>query len=121
MDKLQIVRDLWSTMDEQNWDRLASYFSENAAIYWPNTREVFNVTQFVMINKEYPGSWKITVDRLIETKDQIISVVKVSMENHSFHAVSFFNFDAKKINQVVEYWGEDGLPPNWRAEVLKNE
>ncbi len=121
MNKVQVVSDFWSIMDKHNWEELASYFSDDATIYWPNTKEIFSVNQFVIVNKEYPGSWKIAINTLLEIENQVVSVVKVSMDKHSFHAISFFAFNVDKITRLEEYWSEDSSPPIWRKEVLDNE
>jgi hypothetical protein len=32
----------------------------------------------------------------------------------SFYAVTFFRLQNGKIYEIVEYWGENGTPPEWR-------
>ncbi len=110
---------LWNDMDRKKWQNLGRYFDDEAIINWHNTNESFSVAEFITVNSEYPGDWKIDIERLEERGNLVISVVKVQQQNReaiSFHAVSFFEFKAGKIIVLDEYWGDDGKAPQWRIE-----
>lgn len=119
--KKKLVTELWLCMNDQKWGELERFFTPDATIYWPNTREKFTVEDFILANSRYPGDWKIDIQRLEETGNTVISVVKVSMADAevSFHAVSFFEFSEvrQRIQRAYEYWGEDGEPPEWRKKL----
>ncbi len=115
----KIVLDLWGDLNRQNWDNLSSYFSETATINWHDSNERFSVDEFVFANSHYPGNWQINIEKLISIENIVISVVKVSLKESdiSFHATSFFEFENDKIKTLDEYWGEDGIPPQWRIDM----
>lgn len=116
---MEAVKGLWADMNAQNWAALAGYFTPDASIRWPNTREEFTPAEFVRVNSEFPGDWGIEVRRLDACGRDAVSVVQVRLlpQGPSFHAVSFFVFDETgKITELVEYWGDDGEPPQWRTE-----
>jgi len=120
MDRKAIVGNFWKIMDLQQWDNLANYLSEEIQVYWPNTNEVFNgMRNFIRANSEYPGNWKISVVKLMEIDDEVISVVEVHLDEASitFYATSFFKFVEDRIIKLTEYWGEVGEMPQWRKEL----
>lgn len=114
------IKSFWVCMDKQKWTELADYFSPSATIHWPNTGEVFDVQSFVLVNSQYPGNWRIGIERIEKMGDLIVTVVKVSDENQSLHATSFFEMDGDSIIKLQEYWGEDGPPPEWRRKLKLN-
>lgn len=118
MDIKNTISALWTDINNQNWNNLPRYFSDNAVINWHNTNESFSVKEFVIANSEYPGDWLINIKRLIEIDNLVISVVKVQLKGSdiSFHATSFFQFDNGKIQLLDEYWGNDTPPPQWRID-----
>jgi hypothetical protein len=104
----KIVHRLWSDIDARRWDNLPGYFSKKARIEWPNTGESFDAQGFRDVNSNYPGYWRVEIEKIIRAGRLVISVVKVSDNASSFHAASFFTFGSRKILSLVEYWGEDG-------------
>lgn len=118
MNNKEQVIALWNDMDKQNWYNIHSYFEDDAIINWNNTNERFNVEEFIRVNCEYPGDWRIEIERLECIESLVISVVKVELRNDdvSVHATSFFEFNNGKIKLLNEYWGDDGKAPQWRID-----
>ena len=119
MDYERLVHDLWQDIDNQAWHKLSKYFAPNAVISWPNTEECFTVDEFVLVNSKYPGSWQISIKKLITAGATVISVTKHTQKDSStsYHAVSFFEFEGDKIKVLDEYWGNDDEPPQWRIDI----
>ena len=119
MSNEQSVQALWNSINKQDWAALPAYFTDSAVIHWHNTNERFTVREFVLANSQYPGRWRIAIEKLLSVADTVISVVKVGLADGgaAFHAVSFFQFQEGKIAVLDEYWGDDGLPPQWRADM----
>lgn len=118
MDKKQFVINYWKDVACQNAESLKKYFLSDAVINWHNTNERFSVEEFIIANCEYPGKWCGDVERIEIINDLVISVTRVwSLEKgDSFHAVSFFEFKGDKISCLNEYWGDDGIAPQWRLD-----
>ncbi len=113
------IYDFWDAVIHQNAEQMKLFFHSDAVICWHNTNEKFTAEEFIEINCVYPGKWEGEVQRVEYINDLIITVVYIySAENVnlSFHATSFFRMEQDKIRFVDEYWGEDGEPPNWRAD-----
>lgn len=116
MDSAALAQALWADIGAQRWDALAAYFLPGALIFWHNTDECFTAEEFVRANREYPGNWRIEIERVHALADAAATAVRVyGPDGTSFHAASFFTFRHGKIVRLDEYWGDDGPAPEWRA------
>nr|WP_307991595.1 nuclear transport factor 2 family protein [uncultured Niameybacter sp.] len=119
MQHLQnIVQEFFKDVIKQDAYRLKSYFTIDARINWHNTNESFNVDEYIIANCEYPGEWCGEIERIEQIETLVISVARVWLQDMSasFHVTSFFEFKDDKIQQLNEYWGDDGLAPKWRQD-----
>ena len=117
MDKKQLVIEYWHQVARQDASTLRAYFAPDAIINWHNTNEQFSVDEFLVANCEYPGSWYGRVERIEVVSDDVlvaVAFVWTAEERLSCHAVSFFQFRGDKIVRIDEYWGDNGMPPEWR-------
>lgn len=108
----------WKAVLKQQPKEMKLFFKEDAFINWHNTNEHFTVDEFIRVNCEYSGKWDGEIER-IEKKDNVyITVVHVFSQNMelSFHVTSFIKTDNEKIASIDEYWGDDGLAPQWRLD-----
>lgn len=112
------INEYWKAALAQDANKMKDYFNENAYINWHNTNEHFTVDEFIRANCEYPDSWDGEVERIEEIGDVIITATHVYAINKplSFHVVSFIKVTDDKISSIDEYWGDDGLPPQWRLD-----
>ncbi|PRX16939.1 SnoaL-like protein [Orenia metallireducens] len=120
----KIVKKFWNCFDNGNFDETKKYLEANIIVRWPNTREIFrDRDSFVLVNKKYPGRWRIRIEKLISKGDEVVSVVKVESEDRvqSFYATSFFSFEDGLISEITEYWGNNGEPPEWRIKEKLSE
>lgn len=116
MDFDRFIQQYWLCIAAQEEEKLTNYFHENACIRWHNTNEQFNVAEFVRANCDYPGSWSGEVERIEQIGSTVITVTRVWTKEISFHVTSFFRMQAEKIKVLDEYWGDDGVAPQWRKE-----
>lgn len=112
------INEYWKVALAQDANKMKDYFNENAYINWHNTNEHFTVDEFIRANCEYPDSWDGEVERIEEIGDLIITATHVYAKNKplSFHVVSFIKVTDDKIRSIDEYWGDDGMPPQWRLD-----
>ena len=118
MNRKQIILDFWQDVANQNAINLRSYFLYNAIINWHNTNEQFSVEEYIRANCEYPGDWCGEVERIELVGNLGITATRVWLSDNSasFHATSFFEFVDDKIISLNEYWGDDGVAPQWRLD-----
>lgn len=118
MDSAALAQALWADIGAQRWDALAAYFLPGALIFCHNTDECFTAEEFVRANREYPGNWRIEIERVHALADAAATAVRVyDSDGTSFHAASFFTFRHGKIVRLDEYWGDDGPAPEWRRAL----
>ena len=119
LDRDQLIRAFWRAFDDADFDSAAEMMAPDAVVTWPCTGEVFRGrTNFIEVQRHYPGRWRIAVEKVIVAAKVVVTVVKVTPEGGekpSFHATSFFEFDdAGLIVAITEYWATDEEPPEWR-------
>ncbi|MDU5080091.1 hypothetical protein CIW83_05190 [Tissierella sp. P1] len=122
--KEYIVKKFWALMSDGMFDEVGELMEEDAYVWLPNTREVFKgKDKYINFNKKYPGRWIITLDKIFSKDEIVVSAVKVEAEDKSssFYATSFFTVKDSLISEIVEYWGDNGEPPQWRVEETLSE
>lgn len=74
---------------------------------------------FLAVNKNYPGTWRITILRIIAEGDQVASEVRVDIDGRTDYAVSFYELRDGKIIKETDYWPEPYQAPAWRAQWVE--
>jgi len=118
------IKMFWSYMSNAEFDKVGNLMCENAIVRLPNTREVFRGRDcYVNFNKKYPGRWIIKIETILSKTNNIVTAVKVSNENNqeSFYVTSFFKLKNNIIEEITEYWGDNGEAPKWRIEEELSE
>lgn len=112
------IKEFWKAVLQQNAEEMRPYFKKEAYINWHCTNEHFTVDEFIRANCEYPGQWDGTVERIEQIDDLIITATRVFTKDNelSFHVVSFIRIEDDKIISIDEYWGDDGMAPQWRLD-----
>ncbi len=113
----ETIKEYWKYTISQNADKMKDFFDKDAVINWHNTNECFTVDEYINVNCAYPDNWYGEVERIEELGELIITVTRVYNNNMSFHAVSFIKLKNDKIVSIDEYWGDDGVVPEWRTEM----
>jgi hypothetical protein len=113
------ICEFWRDVLEQNKEKLQAYFHKDAVIRWHCSNELFTVQEYIRANCDYPGLWDGEIERIEETADTVITAVNVYPvdKSHSFHVVSFFKLANGLIAEMDEYWGDDGIAPEWRRQM----
>ena len=113
------AKDYLDAVLSQRPERLRAILDPAAEIRWPNTGERFDAESFITVNCAYPGSWEGELERVEESGDMLICAARVRSKESgaSCHAVSFIRRARDRIVSAVEYWGDDGEPPEWRKKM----
>lgn len=114
----QIILDFFKDVADQNANNLQRYFLFDAIINWHNTNEQFSTEEYIRANCEYPGDWCGEVERIELLGNLGITATRIWLSDNSasFHVTSFFEFSDDKIISLDEYWGDDGVAPQWRLD-----
>lgn len=113
------IKQFWKAVLEQDGAAIREFFHDTAYVNWHCTNEHFTVDEFIRANCEYPGDWDGKVERIECMRDLIITAAHVFPKDQSasFHVISFFRIEDKKIMSIDEYWSDDGDAPLWRKEM----
>lgn len=125
MDNENVVRALWQAFDDLDFEQAAALLHPGFVCDWPQSNErIRGIENYIMVNKFYPGQWRIKIVRLVAGGDEIVSEVEVQLttpqgEAQLHRAVSFFTLRDGKIAHLREYWPEPYLAPDWRAQWVE--
>lgn len=119
-----VVELFWDCIHNADFDGLIQLMSEDACVWLPNTREVFRGTsKYIEFNKRYPGRWHVDLEKSYVSGETTISVAKLYNSDHTlnFYVTSFFKLKDNVIEEIIEYYGDNGEPPKWRLEEELSE
>lgn len=121
-DAESIVLEFWRRMNTNEWALAAALFSEDIAIFWPQSNEMITSAEnFVAINDHYPaaGPWTFTLERIIGAGHRAATETRVSDGDHEALALSLFECVEDRIHRITEYWPEPYAAPQWRREWVE--
>jgi len=112
-----LIQQYWEWFSQGKYFQAGALMAPDAVIRWPNTGEEFSREQFIAVNQNYPGCWRITLEKLLPACETVITIAKIdSLDSpQSFYAVSFFAVKEGLISEITEYWGENTPPPSRRS------
>lgn len=119
-----IVNLFWKYIDEANFHGIKELMTNEARVWLPNTKEVFKgKDKYIEFNKRYPDRWHVHLEKLYTCGETVISAAKIfNAENtESFYVSSFFKVNNSLIEEITEYWGDNGEPPKWRQDENLSE
>ncbi len=114
--QIDVAVRFWEYIDGAQFDELGGIICEDAVIWCPNTREVYkSAKNYIDFNKAYPGRWFADVEKAVMAGEEAVTVSRVyDEEGASFYCITFFRFEGERINEIIQYWGENSEPPKWR-------
>lgn len=113
------IQTYWEVTLAQDAAQMVPFFHEDAVIRWHNTREQFTASEFITVNCAYPNTWAGCIEQLVETDDILVTAVHVWSTDGAIsdHVTSFIKLRDGKIEAIDEYWGNDGVIPDWRQAM----
>ena len=121
MTDREVVETFWAAMGSSRFDEVIPLIGEGFVCEWPHSRErIVGRENFVEIQRIYPGTGSITVERLVEDgAGQVATQCRVEWDGTVAFAVSFFTLSDGKITHLLEWWPEPYEPPAWRAHLVE--
>jgi ketosteroid isomerase-like protein len=121
-----LVSRLWQLMSDLQFSELDQVLAEEIVCEWPLTRErIRGRDRYIGINESYPGKWKIQVEELFESGDQVVTRCRLESDGHIIYAISFFTVQQGRITHEVDWWPEPYDPPfgrdAWTERMEDNE
>lgn len=116
----ETVARFWRLMDAADFAAAAEMLSENYVCDWPQSRErIRGRANFIAVNGNYPGRWRIIVQRLVAEGARVATDVTLTNGERTDRAISFFELRDGLIAHEVDYWPDPYAAPAWRAEWVE--
>ena len=118
MAVMDVESFFWAVI-KQDVSALRNCFHDDAWVEWPCSNERFTLEEYIRANCEYPGEWCGEIEQCEHIRDGFVMAAGVWLKDKSasFHVVSFVKVQNGKIVNMVEYWADDGLAPEWRRKM----
>jgi ketosteroid isomerase-like protein len=116
----QVAESLWRLFDAQDFDAAGDLLHDDFVCEWPQSRErIRGRDNFIALNKNYPGEWRVTVERVVVSGEEVVTQTTLCCGDQVFCAISFFELRAGKVFRLCEYWPEPAEAPDWRAQWVE--
>ena len=116
----ELVLALWDAFDRFEFDTVADLLHDDFVCEWSQSGELIRGRDnFIAVNKNYPGQWRIHVDRLVDAGDVIVTEIRAVDGEVSNPAISFFEFADGKIIKIREFWHDTMDAQSWRTQWVE--
>ena len=116
----QTVEQLWHSFDAFDFEAAGHLLSDDFVCEWPQSRErIRGRENFVAVNANYPGRWRITIERIVACGNTVVTDVSLVSGDETARAVSFFELRDGKIVKETDYWPEPYAAPESRAQWVE--
>ena len=112
------VAQLWRAFGRRDWGAARELLHPDLAAEWPQTGERFDRGGYIAVNETYPGSWEISIRRIVALDDLVVSEVFIehSEPERTTFAVGLYELEGGRIRRATEYWPAPAEPSPERRE-----
>lgn len=122
MNDVDVVKSYWRIIHDARFIELQDVMHDEVEVLLANTNEkIIGLSKFTAFNREYPGRWRIRLNKIHSADDIVISVANVYNGEVSHNCVAFSTIIGCKIIKHEEYWGEVTPIPVWRDKLDLSE
>ncbi|WLQ42266.1 nuclear transport factor 2 family protein [Streptomyces laculatispora] len=122
-DPRATVESYWTAAGLRDWDAFAATLADEVLYDLPQTRErIRGKERYVSFNREYPGEWRVRVERIVADRDggQVAVRTLFTVGAREMPAIHFFTFDAEgRISEITDFWPEPYEPPAGREHLVE--
>ncbi|MFI6486778.1 nuclear transport factor 2 family protein [Streptomyces sp. NPDC050564] len=120
-DLRKTVERFWAAAEARDWAAFSDTLAEDVEYTLPQTRErIRGRERYVEFNREYPGDWHLTVERVTAEPDQVVTWSHFTVGLDEMYAISFFTGDGSgRIASVTDFWPEPYEPPAGRDHLTE--
>ncbi|HZG03861.1 MAG TPA: nuclear transport factor 2 family protein [Streptomyces sp.] len=115
------IERYWSAAQARDWDAFGALVAPDVRYEVPQTRErVRGREAYVRFNAEYPGDWRVTVERIVAGEREGVSWVSFAVDGRTETGLCFFTFDEDGlISAIADFWPEPYEPPAGREHLVE--
>lgn len=117
----QIASEYVDSLEQRDWQRLATLLAEDVVYEMPQTRELIRGrSTFVQFNMEYPGDWHLQVRRVVADGRLAALWLDVRVDAERQDACVWIEVSEHGyISRVTDYWPEPYDPPAGREHLAE--
>ena len=111
-----IAARYWATIEARDWDAFAQLLADDVVYELPQTRErIRGRDAYVQFNREYPGDWHLTVERLTGSGAHAATWTSFVVNGQVETGLAFLDLDDHgRIAHITDFWPQPYDPPPGR-------
>ena len=115
-----IVQRYWALAEARDWSAYGELLADDVIYEMPQTLErIEGKERYLRFNREYPGDWHISVQRVVADRQTAASWVVSRIGAEIEVGISFFDFDGDgRITKVTDFWPQPYEPPPGREHLV---
>ncbi|HVH45423.1 MAG TPA: nuclear transport factor 2 family protein [Labilithrix sp.] len=120
-DTRQTITAYWASANARDWNAFADLVAEDVVYELPQTRErVRGRSAFVRFNAEYPGEWRVEVERLVADGQHAATWGRSLLNGGEETGLCFFDLDDEgRIARITDFWPTGYEPPAGREHLVE--
>ncbi len=118
---MNVIERYWAAAEARDWTAFGALLAADVVYELPQTRErVRGREPYVRFNAEYPGDWRLRVERVYVDASGGASWTSFTVAGTTVPGISFFEFDGEGlIARVTDFWPEPYEPPPGREHLVE--
>ncbi len=122
MNSKDVVLSFWNAMKTNDFAKASEWLSLDFEGFWPQSGElILGRANFVAINAHYPanGHWLFNIHSVVCEGDSVVTDVSITDGVQKARAITFHTVENGLIIKQKEFWPDEMLPQEWRAQWVK--
>ncbi|EGQ7673987.1 nuclear transport factor 2 family protein [Vibrio cholerae] len=122
MNSKDVVLSFWNAMKSNDCAKASEWLSLDFEGFWPQSGElILGRENFVAINAHYPanGHWLFDIHSIVCEGDSVVTDVSITDGVQKARAITFHTVENGLIIKQKEFWPDEMLPQEWRAQWVK--
>ncbi|MGT3832184.1 nuclear transport factor 2 family protein [Vibrio cholerae] len=122
MNSKDVVLSFWNAMKTNDFAKASEWLSLDFEGFWPQSGElILGRENFVAINAHYPanGHWLFDIHSVVCESDSVVTDVSITDGVQKARAITFHTVENGLIIKQKEFWPDEMLPQEWRAQWVK--
>ncbi|EOW9422373.1 nuclear transport factor 2 family protein [Vibrio cholerae] len=122
MNSKDVVLSFWNAMKTNDFAKASELLSLDFEGFWPQSGElILGRENFVAINAHYPanGHWLFDIHSVVCEGDSVVTDVSITDGVQKARAITFHTVENGLIIKQKEFWPDEMLPQEWRAQWVK--
>lgn len=121
VDTEGVITAFWRHAENREWSAFGELLAPDVLYEAPQTRErVRGRAAYVRFNAEFPGDWRLRVQRIVAAGGQGVSWIEFTLDGEDMTGISFFQLDdAGLVSTVTDFWPSPYEPPVNRSHLAE--